>query len=79
MASRRARRSGERGAEWLGPGVGAESVVLAVVLQPGLLVPILVTGAALGGLLLLSTLALIAVCIIRPEPARRRGRSSTDC
>ena len=37
-------------ASWLGPSVGASGAALAVALQPMLLVPILVTGATLGGL-----------------------------
>jgi hypothetical protein len=58
-------------ANWLGRGVGAGSAALAIALQPTLLAPILVTGAALGGLslLLITTLALIAVC--SPDPNRR--------
>jgi hypothetical protein len=56
---------------WLGPGVGAGSAALAIALQPALLVPILVTGATLGGLplLLITTLALVAV--YSPDPVRR--------
>lgn len=56
---------------WLGGGVGAGSAVLAVAFQPALLVPILVTAAALGGLplLLITTLALVAV--YSPDPSRR--------
>jgi hypothetical protein len=55
-------------AGWLSPGVGAGSAALAVALQPA---PILVTGAALGGLplFLITTLALIAIC--SPNPNRR--------
>ncbi len=55
----------------LGPGVGAGGAALAVAMQPALLVPILVTGAALGSLplLLITTLALIAVC--SSDPNRR--------
>ncbi len=58
-------------AGWLGPGVGAGSAVLVVALQPALMVPILVTVAALGGLplLLIATLALVAV--YSPDPSRR--------
>lgn len=56
---------------WLGPGIGAGSAVLAVALQPGLLGPILLTGATLGALplLLITTLALVAV--YSPDPSRR--------
>lgn len=58
---------------WLGPGVGAGSAVLALALQPALLVPIVLTGAALGGLplLLITTLALVAV--YSPDPVRREN------
>lgn len=60
-------------AGWLGPGVGVGSAALAVALQPGLLGPILLTAAALGGLplLLIATLALIAV--YSPDPYRRNA------
>ncbi len=58
-------------AGWLVPGIGAGGAALAVAVQPTLLVPILMTGAALGGLplLLICTLALVAV--YSPDPSRR--------
>lgn len=48
---------------WLGGGVGAGGAILAIALQPALLVPILVTTGALGGLplVLITALALIAI------------------
>lgn len=50
--------------------VGAGSTVLAVAVQPGVLIPVLLTVAMLGGLLLLiTTMALVVV--YSPEPARR--------
>jgi hypothetical protein len=51
--------------------IGAGSTVLAVAVQPGLLVPVLLAFAVLCGLplLLITTLALVAV--YSPEPARR--------
>jgi hypothetical protein len=58
-------------ASWLGPGVGAGSAAVAVALQPGLLVPILVTGAALGGLPLLLIAILALVAVYSSDPCRR--------
>ncbi len=47
----------------LASGVGAGGTVLALFVQPTLLIPVLVTVAALGGLplMLIATLALVAV------------------
>lgn len=58
-------------AGWLAPGIGVGSAALAVTLQPGLLVPILVTGAALGGLPLLLIVTLALVVVYSREPSRR--------
>lgn len=46
-----------------GSGLGAGGAVLAIAVQPGLLVPVLLASAALGGLplLLITTLALVVV------------------
>lgn len=48
---------------WLSPAVGAGGAALAIAVQPALLVPILVTEAALGGLplLLIAVRTLVAV------------------
>jgi hypothetical protein len=58
-------------ASWLVSSVGAGGAATLVALQPTLLVPLLVTGAAVGGLplLLITTLALVAV--YSPDPVRR--------
>jgi hypothetical protein len=58
-------------ASWLSSGVGAGSAALAVALQPGLLVPILVSGAALGGLPLLLIVTLALVAVYSPDPSRQ--------
>lgn len=52
-------------------GVGAGGVALVAAVQPGLLVPVLLAAAVLGGLplLLIATLALVAV--YSRDPARR--------
>jgi hypothetical protein len=46
-------------------------VALVVALQPPLLVPILVTVAALGGLPLLLIASLALVAVYSPDPSRR--------
>jgi nitrate/nitrite transporter NarK len=53
----------------LASGVGAGGTAVALSLQPALLVPVLVAVAALGGLpvLLITTLALVAVYSRRPD------------
>jgi len=58
-------------ASWLA-SIGAGGTVVAVAIQPALLGPVVVTVAALGilPLLLISTLALVAV--YSPDPARRK-------
>ncbi|MGH3514916.1 MAG: hypothetical protein ACRDS0_04665 [Pseudonocardiaceae bacterium] len=60
-------------AGWLGPGIG---VALVVALQPALVAPIVVTGAALGclPLLLITTLALVA--IYSPDQDRRAAAAA---
>ena len=67
MARRRAGCSGER----CGERVGAGGAVLAVALQPGPLGPVLVTGAALGGLPLLLIITLALVVVYSRESSRR--------
>ncbi len=58
-------------ASWLVSGVGAGGAALVAAVQPGLLAPVLLAVAVLGGLplLLITTLALVAV--YSPDPARR--------
>ncbi|MGH3973438.1 MAG: hypothetical protein ACRDS9_08930 [Pseudonocardiaceae bacterium] len=58
-------------ASWLVSGVGAGGAALVAAVQPGLLVPVLLAVAVLGGLplLLITTLALVAV--YSSDPARR--------
>lgn len=58
-------------AGWLGLSVGAGSAALTVALQPALLVPILVTGAALGSLPLLLIITLALIAVYSPDPSRR--------
>jgi hypothetical protein len=58
-------------ASWLGSGVGVGSAALAVAVQPSLLVPILVTGAALGGLPLLLIATLTLVVVYSPDLSRQ--------
>lgn len=62
---------------WLGPGAGAGSAALVVALQSTMLVPILVTGAALCGLLLLRISALALVAVYSSDPDRRAA--ATGC
>jgi hypothetical protein len=45
--------------------------MLAIALQPALLIPILVTAAALGGLPLLLITALVFIAVYSPNPTRR--------
>ena len=56
---------------WLHASIGTGGMVLAVALQPTLLVPILVTSATLGGLPLLLITALAMIAIYSPHQARR--------
>lgn len=58
-------------AGWLGPGFGVGSAALAITLQPALLVPILVTGVALGGLPMLLITALALIAVLSSDPTRR--------
>ena len=64
-------RSGEHRGGLAGPGIGAGSAALAIALQPAPLVPILVTGATLGGLPLLLITILALVAVYSPGPVRR--------
>lgn len=58
-------------ASWLVSGVGAGGAALAAALQPGLLVSIVLAVAGLGGLALLLIVTLALVAIYSRDPVRR--------